>query len=590
MSDKNIKNNILKKALKNSLEEKLNKNFILPIELNNKKQNIYENLKYDLELINSNENNKSNDSFYKKILNPQTIVGEKVMEKWCNYYTSDEDFLKDNQKLYSIGFSDFNATKCDDLWKSWKTIKNDNNFYNKYIYLSWDKVKFLNESSIFLFIFSIYSLLSPLLNILAPFIILIIPFFILKIMKIPINYKTYAEILKMQLNKQIFGRLFTNFHAIDIREKIYSFLCFSMYLYNIYQNFVAFFLFNKNVKYISDFFNKTHEHLKNTSNNISLFLKRTENLKTYTSYNHYIKKEQDDIKKIITELEDITSFKYNIKSFKNLGYIFKKFYNISKNSNIEKTLLFSFGFNGYLDNINGLNIFIKNKQMNKCTFTTNKNTIQLKKCYLPNIEGNKIIKNNINLKKNLILTGPNASGKTTLIKTTLLNILLIQQTGFGFFSKGKISPFDYLHCYINIPDTSSRDSLFQAEARRCNKILKIISDNPKSKHLCIFDELYSGTNPDEAIASAYSYLEFFSKNKNIKFLLTTHFVKICKLFNNNKNVKNYKMNTREINDNLEYTYKIKSGISEIKGGIYVLKDLNFPEKLIEKTRKIIKTL
>ena len=268
----------------------------------------------------------------------------------------------------------------------------------------------------------------------------------------------------------------------------------------------------------------------------------------------------EDIKKIINELKPITTFKYNITSFKNLGYIFKKFYNISKNNNIEKTLLFSFGFNGYLDNINGLNIFIKNKQMSKCIFTKKKNMIQLKDCYLPNIENEKIIKNNINLKKNLILTGPNASGKTTLIKTTLLNILLIQQTGFGFFSKGKISPFDYLHCYINIPDTSSRDSLFQAEARRCNKILNIINDNPQSKHLCIFDELYSGTNPSEAIASAYSYLELFSKNKNIKFLLTTHFVKICKLFNENKNVKNYKMNTYENNDNLEYTYKIKSGI------------------------------
>ena len=585
----NDKTNILKNIPKISLEEKINKNFLLPIELNNKKQNIYENLKYDLELIKSNENNKSKKSFYKKILNPETIVGEKIMEKWSNYYTSDEDFLKDNQKLYINSFN-INVSSCNELWKSWKTIKNDNNFYNKYIYLSWDKLHFLNESSIFLFIFSIYSLLSPLLNILAPLIILIIPFFILKIMKIPINYKTYVEILKTQLNKQLFGKLFTNFHAIDIKEKIYSFLCFSMYLYNIYQNFVAFFIFNKNIKYITDFFNKTCEHLKNTSDNITYFLEKTKDLQSYKSYNHYIKKEQDDIKNIINNLENITNFKYNIKSFKNLGYIFKKFYGISKNNKIEKTLLFSFGFNGYLDNINGLNIFIKNKEMNKCSFTGKKNTIQLINCYLPNIETKKIIKNNINLKKNLVLTGPNASGKTTLIKTTLLNILLIQQTGFGFFSKGKISPYDYLHCYINIPDTSSRDSLFQAEARRCNKILNIIKDNPKSKHLCIFDELYSGTNPHEAIASAYSYLDFFSKNKNIKFLLTTHFVKICKLFKDNKNVKNYKMNTRENNDNLEYTYKIKEGISEIKGGIYVLKDLHFPEKLIEKTKKIIKLL
>lgn len=583
--------NIQKGIPKNNLEEKINENFTLPIEFNDKKHQIYENLKNDLELIKSNENNKSNDSFYKKILNPQTIVGEKIMEKWSNYYTSDEQFLKDNQKLYSNTFN-INCDSCNELWKSWKTIKNDNNFYDKYIYLPWDKVKFLNQSSIFLFIFSVYSLLSPLLNILAPFIILIIPFFILKIMKIPINCKTYVEILKIQLNKQLFGRLFTDFNSINIREKVYSILCFSMYLYNIYQNFVSFIEFKKNVIFISKFFNKIHEHLKNTSNNIALFLKKTENLISYTSYNQYIKKENENIKKILNELKDITIFKYNLKSFKNIGYIFKKFYSISKNIDIEKTLLFSFGFNGYLDNINGLNTFIKNKEMNKCTFTTKKNIIHFKDCYLPNIESEKIVKNTINLKKNLILTGPNASGKTTLIKTALLNILLIQQTGFGFFSKGKISTFDYLHCYINIPDTSSRDSLFQAEARRCNKILNIINNNPKSNHLCIFDELYSGTNPDEAIASAYSYLEYFSKNKNVKFLLTTHFIKVCKLFNENNNVKNYKMDTiiNKENDNLEYTYKIKSGISEIKGGIYVLKQLNFPQKLIEKTKDIIKTL
>ena len=44
------------------------------------------------------------------------------------------------------------------------------------------------------------------------------------------------------------------------------------------------------------------------------------------------------------------------------------------------------------------------------------------------------------------------------------------------------------------------------------------------------------------------------------------------------------MNTRENNDNLEYTYKIK-GVSEIKGGIYVLKDLHFPKNLLKKLKK-----
>lgn len=580
--------------IKKKLEDKITNNFKLPIEFNNKKYEIYENLKYDLELTKTSEHNKSGKSFYENILNPKTIVGLKIMEKWSNFYSSDILFLKDNQKIYSNNFK-VDSTSCDELWKLWTKIKTDDNFYNKYIYLSWDKVSFLNESSIFLFIFSIYNLLSPVLNILAPFIILIIPFFILKIMKVPVNYKTYSEILRMQLRKKLFGRLFTDFNSINYKEKIYSFLCLSMYIYNIYQNFVSFFNFNKNITFISKFFNKTYQHLKHTSENISSFLKITNDLKSYSSYNHYLNKERENIDELLKDLKDIQKVEYNINSFKNIGYFFKQFYSINKKNNIEKILLFSFGFNGYLDNINGLNVFIKNKKMNKCSFSNKKNIIYLKDCYLPDIKINdkqKIVKNVIDLKKNLILTGPNASGKTTFIKTTLLNILLIQQTGFGFFSKGKLSPFDYLHCYINIPDTSSRDSLFQAEARRCNKILNIIDDNPKSTHLCIFDELYSGTNPEEAIGSAYTYLEYFSKKKNIKFLLTTHFVKICKLFNNNKNIKNCKMNTliNTENDKLNYTYKIKNGISKIKGGIYVLKDLNFPPNIIKKTKQIINTL
>ena len=78
-----------------------------------------------------------------------------------------------------------------------------------------------------------------------------------------------------------------------------------------------------------------------------------------------------------------------------------------------------------------------------------------------------------------------------------------------------MTPFDHIHCYLNIPDTSSRDSLFQAEARRCLEILTKIKDNEDKKHFCIFDELFSGTNPYEAISSAKSYLTHISKSDKI---------------------------------------------------------------------------
>ena len=92
------------------------------------------------------------------------------------------------------------------------------------------------------------------------------------------------------------------------------------------------------------------------------------------------------------------------------------------------------------------------------------------------------------LAKNIVITGPNASGKTTTLKTTIINILLSQQIGYGCFESLEMMPYDYVHCYLNIPDTSGRDSLFQAEARRCKEILDIIEQNSNERHFCLFDE------------------------------------------------------------------------------------------------------
>ena len=143
---------------------------------------------------------------------------------------------------------------------------------------------------------------------------------------------------------------------------------------------------------------------------------------------------------------------------------------------------------------------------------------------------------------------------------------------------------------MNIPDTSARDSLFQAEARRCKEILTFIEDHPKEKHLCIFDELYSGTNHYEAVSSAYSYLNYISERKNITFLLTTHFMQLCNMLDEKSNIKNIQMETKIINNVSNYSYKIIDGISNIKGGICVLRKLNYPEKILKMTEETIRSL
>jgi energy-coupling factor transporter ATP-binding protein EcfA2 len=195
-----------------------------------------------------------------------------------------------------------------------------------------------------------------------------------------------------------------------------------------------------------------------------------------------------------------------------------------------------------------------------------------------------IVKNNCNLDKNIILTGPNASGKTTFIKSLFLNILLSQQIGYGCFSKLVFIPYDYFHCYLNIPDTSGRDSLFQAEARRCKNILNFIEDNDSDEtHFCIFDELYSGTNPDEAIISANAFIHYISSLNNVSFSLTTHYVDLCEKINNYSNIINCNMKTfiDENTKNINYTYVLNEGISKVKNGVQILKNMNYPDNILK---------
>ena len=167
----------------------------------------------------------------------------------------------------------------------------------------------------------------------------------------------------------------------------------------------------------------------------------------------------------------------------------------------------------------------------------------------------------------------------------MINILFSQTYGYGFYSKATIPLYDKIHCYLNIPDTSGRDSLFQAEARRCKEIIDGLSTSTE-KHFCIFDELFSGTNPNEACASSYGFIKYLIDSQNMDFVLTTHLLDLCSLLdavlqNNNMGVEKLD------NISFNYTYKLNPGISSIKGGLKVLYDLEYPEEILNLSNKII---
>jgi DNA mismatch repair protein MutS len=138
---------------------------------------------------------------------------------------------------------------------------------------------------------------------------------------------------------------------------------------------------------------------------------------------------------------------------------------------------------------------------------------------------------------------------------------------------------------LNIPDTSGRDSLFQAEARRCKEIIDVIDElKVESRHFCIFDELFSGTNAEEATSVSYAFLKYLQKHENVDFILTTHFVKLCKKVKKSGaslRIANYKMDAAlGTNNDIQFSYKLVKGISKIKAARLILIQMGFPDEIV----------
>jgi len=315
-----------------------------------------------------------------------------------------------------------------------------------------------------------------------------------------------------------------------------------------------------------------------------------QNKQTYKGFDTDLQKHCFSLEILSDELKHIQHFQHSIHKFNSVGYMLKCFYRIHSNSNFEEAIRYSIGFQGYIDNLIGVHSNIVSGNIHFSEFTNGiiekeKNNCVFKNQYYPPLVDENPVKNDCSFKKNIVISSPNKSGKTTILKTTAINIIFTQQFGCGFYSSGTLKPYSHIHSYLNIPDTSGRDSLFQAESRRCKEIIDIVdkfSDASKYQHFCIFDELYSGTNPEEATKAGYAFLKYLSRLENVNFILTTHYFKICKKFLKSSRVQNYKMDVKVLeNGNLSYTYKMKKGISKIKGAIQVMKDMEYPQEIID---------
>lgn len=535
-----------------------------------------------------------NTSLYEKILKPESNIGKEIIPLWSHFYTDNVKYLNETKSILKTHSNKkFLQEKNDQLVdgfieNTWSQLQNDFDFRSKYLYLDWDFLEFFNKYALFLQFFSMYNLASPIFSLVVPIFMLFLPFIFLRLRGKSITLDSYLKILKEVLRNHSLGQLFNNFSEMNWQKRIYSLTSIFFYFFNVYQNILICFRFKINMKRIHKYFDDIRNYIDYTEKRLKHFCQSRMNLKTYKEF---FTRQLENCQQLTIygdKLKNISPLSLSLEKFREIGHIMLYFYDFHTDTNLKNCFLTSFGFHGYLDNLEGLQKQLVERKMTYCKFKTDKKT-KFKQVYHPALLEMKPTKNNVTLDDNMIVTGPNAAGKTTLIKSTIINLLLSQQFGCGFYKSANVHPYQYIHCYLNIPDTSGRDSLFQAEARRCKEILDKVYQKPEQRHFCIFDELYSGTNPYEAVASAYGYLKYLVNLENCNYILTTHFINLCHLMeeNNDKNAKTQVKNKHmkvDINNEdkrLKYTYQFVDGVSTIKGGTFVLRELEYPEEIIE---------
>jgi len=595
--------------------------FKLPIEYQpqEKIQNLSSIVVSDLELAES----ETQTPMYDFLFQPKNEFSKKMIHEWKKNISIDEVFLEETQevikKIESINTCIVNENS-ERLTTIWSDLKNDPFFLEKYSYMEFDFFKSLNQSEMFLQIVTFANIASPITSFLFPIIVLILPFLILKFQKNDLNFLNYVEVLKDLAKSHFIGKIINNLENLDYNKLGYIVLSLSMYLLQIYNNFTTCFHFYRNIQKINKDIIYLRDFIQTSCKNMNNFLELHSSKTTYSDFCKDVLKYYNILKEIDNELISITPFNISLSKFNKIGYILKCYYRLYFIPEYADALQYSFGFEGYIGNILGVFNNWKSEAVSLAYFRVDNNndnnnnskskndstTLLIKDQYYPSHDVKTAVKNTIkfggySLKKTkedkpqptstnesqstingIIITGPNASGKTTLLKTTAINIIFSQQLGVGYYSKCILKPYKYIHSYLNIPDTSGRDSLFQAEARRCKDIIDSINfSKPQDGHFCIFDELYSGTNPDEASKASFAFLNYLSEYKNVSFMLTTHYSCVCRKIVKEKLYKicNYKMDVKESlvsggENSFIYTYKLVKGISNIEGAINVLKSLN----------------
>ena len=189
----------------------------------------------------------------------------------------------------------------------------------------------------------------------------------------------------------------------------------------------------------------------------------------------------------------------------------------------------------------------------------------------------------------IIITGPNMSGKSALLRQTALIVLMAQMGCFVPARKADIGIVDKIFTRVGASDNiSTGESTFMVEMNETASILNNISD----RSLILLDEIGRGTSTYDGVSIAWSIAEFLHENvrHRAKVLFATHYHELNDMADQFPRIQNYHVTVKEIDNKVFFLRKLEKGGSEHSFGIHVARMAGMPQQVLRRAEEILKQL
>jgi DNA mismatch repair protein MutS len=195
---------------------------------------------------------------------------------------------------------------------------------------------------------------------------------------------------------------------------------------------------------------------------------------------------------------------------------------------------------------------------------------------------------NRNQQQIIMITGPNMSGKSAILRQTALIVLLAQMGSYVPAQNAKIGVIDKIFTRVGASDNISMgESTFMVEMNETASILNNVSE----RSLILLDEIGRGTSTYDGISIAWAISEFLHEHPSkAKTLFATHYHELNEMTATFERIKNFNVSVKELKDNIIFLRKLVSGGSNHSFGIHVAKLAGMPNVVIHRANKILAQL